>query len=88
MVSPGHGEAPECETCHQRGDGPLLDEAHGAARRHHRAERVAEVVSGHPGLLSLWKQKEDVSHFYHRLEENWGTGDGDIHLSDIFSSFL
>ena len=50
MVSPSHGEAPECETCHQRGDGPLLDEAHGAARRHHRAERVAEVVSGHPGL--------------------------------------
>ena len=50
MVSPGHGEAPECETCHQRGNGPLLDEAHGAARRHHRAERVAEVVSGHPGL--------------------------------------
>ena len=38
--------------------------------------------------LSLWKQKEDVSHFYHRLEENWGSGDGDIHLSDIFSSFL
>ena len=76
MVSPGHGEAPECEAGHQRGDGPLLDEAHGAAGRHHRAERVAEVVCGHPGLCLSGNihqvEYKSKGYFYHRLDEDRG----------------